>query len=57
LIDIFKIIDIHLNQKESAFICQEANDNDNDGDNDSERRVDVGTTLGAAIRFVSENVL
>jgi len=53
LVDVFESIDVHLSPLEAKFLCTATGD-EFDG---SRTALEAGTSLGAVVRFLSENVL
>jgi len=54
LVDVFECIDLRLSPLEAKFLCTATGDDEFDG---SRTAQEAGTTLGAVVRFLSENVL
>ena len=54
LVDVFECIDLHLSPLEAKFLCTTTGDDALDG---SRTALEAGTSLGAVVRYLSENVL
>jgi len=54
LVDVFECIDLHLSPLEAKFLCTATGDDALDG---SRTALEAGTSLGAVVRYLSENVL